>query len=310
MHFLTLRNLLIALFVTLQDCGSKTDSALSKSETQVSETEPQQQNSETKMHPWEEKVVKTDEPNEAGFAITRIRDGESYREGIVDKNGAEVLEASEHLLVDDLTGNLAVIRFDRKSLFVTLDEGKVTKADLESVDGFQSANPFQCGHALVVLDDRWFYLDSNFEKAFGMDFEFAESFHHDRALVKSEEGYRIIDTKGKTVAELNYDQVNSATPWCWQVTKIEDKKYTSGFVGLNGELLTELIYDASTVHYQPEVQRIHVMVGNLHGFLDEHAKVVIPIQYESAKLFNRGRAKVVLNGRTHFINPDGEEVPE
>jgi hypothetical protein len=300
---------LVALLTLSSGCGSKTESKLSKPETQVTESESQPQEAENKMQPWESKEVKTDEPNEAGFAITRIREGESYREGIVDKNGAEVLEASDHLLVDDLTGNLALIRFDRKTLFVPLGEEKITKADLESVNGFQHAHPFQCGHALVVVNDRWFYIDSDFKKAFDSDFDFAESFHHDRALVKSDEGFRIIDTEGKTVAQLHYDQVNSQSPWCWQVTNVKNKKYKSGFVGLNGEQLTELIYDGP-VYYQPEVHRIRVTIGKLHGYLDDHAKIAIPVQYEYAEIFDRGKAKVSLNGRTFFINPDGEEVPE
>ncbi len=49
----------------------------------------------------------------------------------------------------------------------------------------------------------------------------------------------------------------------------------SGFVGLNGELLTEMIYEGP-VYYQEDVQRIRVTVKNKHGFLDEHARTVIP----------------------------------
>ena len=36
-------------------------------------------------------------------------------------------------------------------------------------------------------------------------------------MVKQEGNYRIIDTEGKTVARMPYDQVNVQSPWRWQV---------------------------------------------------------------------------------------------
>lgn len=253
--------------------------------------------------------IAIDQPNEKGFAKISIRIGDAYKEGIVDAKGNEVVQASSKMLVDDITGSLALVRFERKSLFVPLDGGYVSSEDLDSVNGFQSAEPYSCGLAKVILNDVHFYLDSNFEKAFGLDFEFAESFHHDRAYVKDGDRHRIIDTQGKAVADLNYDQVSPQSPWCWQVTKIEQEQYLSGFVDLNGKLITELVYN-SVGYYDPEVKRISVSRDGLHGFLDEYAKVAIPIKYERVWAFQRGKAKVVLDGRTFFINPDGVEVAE
>lgn len=257
----------------------------------------------------EPKEVKIDQPNEAGFAIIRVRENGDYKEGVVDANGSEVLQLSSRLLVQDLSGSLALVVTGNKFLFVPLDSGYISQQDLDSVNGFQYALPFQCGLAMVSVNDSRFYLNEKFENAFGTTFQFAESFHHERALVRADGPYQIINTKGETVAELNCDQVNPQTPWCWQVTDIENGKYMSGFVGLNGELLTEMLYEGP-VYYQEDVQRIRVTVNNKHGFLDEHARTVIPAIYEYAEIFDRGIAKVQLYGRTFFINPDGKEVPE
>ena len=261
------------------------------------------------MQPSEPKEVKVDPINESGLAIIRVRENGVYQEGVVDSKGNEVLQVSSNYLVQDLTGSLALINCGRKFLFVPLDHGSITAEDIESVNGFQYAQPFQCGLALVCVNDSWFYLDTEFEKVFSSEFQFAESFHHDRALVKENERYRIINTNGETVVELNYDQVSSQSPRCWQVTNVENGKYRSGFVGLNGEMLTELMYDGP-VYYQPEVQRIRVTVGKLHGFLDDDAKTIIPAKYEYAEIFDRGIARVMLDGRAFFIDPDGNEVSE
>ena len=253
--------------------------------------------------------TKVDAFNEAGFAKISIRQADNYQEGIVDIQGNPVVQTSSRMLVNDITGRLALVLVERKFLFVPLDQGFVSSGDLDGVNGFQYAEPYRCGLALVGLDDVRFYLDTNFKKVFNTEYEFAESFHHDRALVRKADQYRIIDTQGKTVADLNYDQVNPQSPWCWQVTMIENEEYRSGFVDLDGKPITELIYDY-VGYYDPAVERIPVVKNDLHGFLDGHAKVVIPVQYEYSEVFDRGKAKVVLNGRAFFINPEGTEVPD
>ncbi len=255
------------------------------------------------------KEIKTDTPNESGFAKISFRDGDIYKEGIVDAGGNEIVQPRSSMLVKDITGKLALIEVERKFLFVPLDQGFVSAEDIDSINGFQYAEPYSCGLAKVVVKDSWFYIDSEGKKAFDLAFEFAESFHLDRALVKAGDRLRIIDTQGNTVADLNYDQVNPQSPWCWQVTRIEQEKYLSGFVDLQGKEISELIYD-DVGHYDPEVKRIRVSIHDRHGFLDEHAMVVIPVQYEHAEVFYRGKARVVLKGRSFFINPEGLEVPE
>ena len=295
-------NLVVAtILVSILGCSGSNTSQQSASNMTT--------NVSTNMQPASSRTVKVDHPNESGFAKISIRDGDIYQEGIVDANGDEVVQASSKMLVNEITGSLALVRFESKSMFVTLDGGYVSAAHLDSVNGFQYAEPFRCGLARVIVDDVEFYLDSNFDKAFGLEFEFAESFHQDRAYVKAGDRHRIIDTLGKTVADLNYDQVSPQSPWCWQVTKIENEKYLSGFVDLNGNLTTEVVYD-SVGYYDPDVKRIRVGRNNLLGFLDEHARVVIPVQYEYAEPFDKSIAKVSLRGRAFFINPDGIEVRE
>jgi hypothetical protein len=220
-----------------------------------------------------------------------------------------VVQPGSNMLVNDITAQFALVQVESKFLFVPLDCRFVSSDDLDGVDGFQYAEPYQSGLALVSVNDARFYIDTNFKKAFDANFEFAETFHHDRALVMDDGRYRIIDTQGKTVADLNYDQVNSQSPWCWQVTMIEEEQYRSGFVDLNGKLIAELIY-SYVGYYDPGVKQIPVVRNEYHGFLDEHAKAVIPVKYEYAEVFDQGKARVTLNGRTFFINADGVEVFE
>ena len=255
------------------------------------------------------KYTKVFPANELGYMKVTSGEGETHAEGIIDVKGTEIIPPLTSILIDDITGSTALVRNGREHLFVELGNGPVDTALFATTKGYQYAEPFRCGRAMVQVDDRWFYIDADGNQLFDATYDFAETFHYDRAMVKEGEQYRIIDTTGKTVAAMHYDQVSPQSPWCWQVTRINGDMYWSGFVDLNGKELTPLVYD-EVGYYDPEVKRIRVGKGDKFGFLDEHAREVIPVQYEYVEIFDKGKARVMLNGRGFFIDPDGKEVAE
>ena len=85
--------------------------------------------------------------------------------------------------------------------------------------------------------------------------------------------------------------------------------YWSGFVDLDGKEVVSVVYDEVGYH-DLEGKRLRVGNGDEYSFLDELAQVAIPIQYEYAEIFDKGKARVMLNGREFFIDPDGKELPE
>ena len=262
------------------------------------------------MERFDPPTEKIEPRNEFGFAKVSRRIKDVHYEGIIDAKGEAVVPISSRLFVNDISGKLALIQFERKFLFVPLDGSSYSEEDFEGVKGFQHAKPYRCGLAMVCVDDSWFYINEEFQKAFDADFEFAESFHQDRALVKANERYRIIGTDGNTVADLNYDQVSLQSEYCWQVINKIDGKYMSGFVDLNGVPITDLIYE-NVSYYDPDVKRIRVYKDERFGFVDEHAKLVIPLKYEYARpFFEHGKVRVTVDGRTFLIDPNGNEVPE
>lgn len=255
------------------------------------------------------KYAKVFPSNELGFARVASGEGATYAEGIIDAHGVEIIAPRTSVLVNDITGSTALVQNGRIFQFVDLSKGPVDTAMFSKAWGFEYAEPYRCGLALVKLDDRWFHIDPVGNNRFGTTFDFAESFHNDRAMVMEQDHYRIIDTAGRTVAHMRYDQVSPQSPWCWQVTRIKGDAYWSGFVDLNGKEITPLIYD-EVGYYDPEVKRIRVGRGEKYGFLDERANEVIKVRYERAEIFNHGKARVMLDGREFYIDPDGRELPD
>ncbi|MBK8340209.1 MAG: WG repeat-containing protein [Flavobacteriales bacterium] len=254
------------------------------------------------------KYAKVDTPNVEGFARSS-GSGETHAEGIIDAQGVEIIPPLTSILIDDITGSTALVRNGREHLFVDLSNGTIDTNLFATEKGYQYAEPFRCNRAIVEVDDRWFYIDTIGNALFGETYDFAETFHHDRAMVKEGERYRIIDTAGNTVARMPYDQVNPYTATRWQVTNIRGDDYMSGFVDLDGKEVVPLIYTEIGM-WQPEVKRSRAVIKEKVGYLDEFGNVAIPIQYAYAEIFDKGKARVMLNGREFFIDPEGKEVVE
>lgn len=255
------------------------------------------------------KYKKVDTPNAEGFAKVTKGEGETHAEGVIDAKGVEIIPPMTSILIDDITASVALVRTEREHLFVDLGNGPVDTSLFATTKGFQYAEPFRCGRAMVQVDDLRFYIDKDGNHLFGTTFTHAETFHHDRAMVLENEQYRIIDTAGKTVAAMHYDQVNPYTEWRWQVSRIDGDVYWSGFVDLEGKEVVPLTYTQIGM-FETDVKRTWVAIRDKVGFLDEFANAVIPVVYEEAEMFQNGKARVRLNGRDFYIDPDGKEVAD
>lgn len=255
------------------------------------------------------KYAKTEAANHLGYAKVSVGTGGNYAEGVIDSNHVEVIPPSTQLLVSDITDAVALLQFADKFLFVDLDNGPVDTTLFATTSGFTFAEPFRSGLALVKLGDEQFYIDAEGGRPFKETYDHAESFHSDRALVYHDGRKRIIDPQGRTVAVLKYDQVSPYSKTRWQVTRIKGDVYLSGLVDLDGKEVVPTIYEAFGYLDEPE-NRTRVGIKGLLGYLDESGNVAIPLQYEYAEGFAKGKARVRLKGRDFFIDPNGKEVPD
>jgi hypothetical protein len=106
------------------------------------------------------KYTKVEPANELGFAKVVSGAGETHAEGVIDAKGVEIIPPLTTMLMDDITGSTALVRNGREHLFVDLGNGPVDTAICSPrTKGYQYAEPFRCGRAMVKVDDRWFYID-------------------------------------------------------------------------------------------------------------------------------------------------------
>lgn len=84
-----------------------------------------------------------------------------------------------------------------------------------------------------------------------------------------------------------------------------NKKY--GIVDSNGKIIIPFEFDRIYCCIN-EYGYVKVELNSKEGFVKKNGKVAIPIIYDRVYLFNNGRARAVLNGKTIYINKKGKEV--
>lgn len=256
------------------------------------------------------KYTTVEPANALGYAKVSIKRGPQNAEGVIVRNGVEIIAPSTDFFVTDVTDARALLQFASKFLFVELDQGPVDEALFATTNGYTFAEPFRSGVALVTLGDTYFYINEDGQKQFNETYDHAETFHDDRALVFNGARKRLIDPHGKTVAVLKYDQVNQYSALRYQVTRIKGDVYLNGFVDLDGKEVVAPIYDEVTM-YQDEVKRSVVGIKGKFGYIDDRGEVVIPLTFDYATIFSRGKAGIgVIGHPRYFIDPNGKEVPE
>jgi len=114
--------------------------------------------------------------------------------------------------------------------------------------------------------------------------------------------YGFINTKLKVFVKPKYDNVFNIHDGLVSVEK--NKKW--GVLDGSGKIIVPLKYDFIFEFYEGRGQ---VELNKKFGYFDSRGKLVIPIIYDKADpYFKDGQAKVILSGRTFYIDKKGNEL--
>jgi hypothetical protein len=206
---------------------------------------------------------------------------------------------------------------------------------------YEFAEYFSEGYALVMLNNKYGFIDIKGKEVIPLIFDNAISFSQDLAAVNK--GYGIIDyitymgkwgfinKKGKEVIPLNYDLVYSFTEGLAAVNKggIWDAFSevfiggTWGFINSKGVEVIPLKYDYAypfseglapvnkgmklAFEEEDSGYSTYVVYGKW-GFIDINGKEVIPFKYDNTKGGSEGLWPVEINNKWGYIDKNGKEV--
>ncbi len=133
-------------------------------------------------------------------------------------------------------------------------------------------NVFEKQGFLYVKDAKWGFIDSAGFLVSDYRYDYVTNYSNGRAMVRNERTWGMIDENGKEVIEPLYDDINFLPN--------SNKK---------------LFYIRQNIH--------------LKGALDEHSKIIVPVNYSKIRSFKEGLVAVQnIYRRWGFVNRDAQEV--
>ena len=180
-------------------------------------------------------------------------------------------------------------------------------------------NPEKSQYQIKVLNDKSEQILYQYVvvEAIELDSGISEIPYEKSVLKHADKGkYGLIDFQGNIVVKAKYDEINSFEYNEGLLLVKKDGKY--GIMNINGAIVVNEKYDKiiSDGYYQDEQQYRNsgfiVAIGSennyKYGYIDKYGTLVIPYEYDGAKIFSEGLAAVCKDEKCGYINDSGEVI--
>ena len=242
-----------------------------------------------------------------GMAAVKLK----YKCGFIDKTGAQIIPC-KYDDVKSFSGGLAVVYSRNRCGFVNITGQLVVPCKYEIAESFSE------GLAVVRSRFQFGFIDITGKEVIPLKYARAKSFSEGLAVVSIRNRYGFVDITGQEVIPLKYETAESFSEG-FAVVKLKNKY---GFVDKTGQEVIPCKYDyVKSFSEGLAVACIGVEVkvkGNEYytdtkvsgdgkwGYIDTNGEEVIPLIYNKVEEFKNGKAKVILEGKTLYINAKGE----
>jgi hypothetical protein len=266
-----------------------------------------------------------------GDGMFRVRSGEKY--GYVDAAGKMVI-APAYEFATAFSEGKAIVSIG--SVASIIDKtGKILSEDLGPGSGMYR---FKSGLARCrSMDGRYGFLDANGKRVIMPQFEVADDFENNRAIVQVKNKYGLIDRAGNFVVQPQYEFIFNLGEGYYQA---KDSQGRTGVVDSTGKVVLEPrfeeifhlqkpyftvelnqlngCYSVSGKEIYPPVssRQIYFYNGRCEvtdaqgkcGLIDSTGKILLPTAYDSIGTFFKGYATIMQAGRFGAIDTTGKIV--
>ncbi|MES2688818.1 MAG: WG repeat-containing protein, partial [Bacteroidota bacterium] len=156
----------------------------------------------------------------------------------------------------------------------------------------------------IKIKDKWGYTNAAGKMVIAAQYDYAESFFEDRAVVALENQPCVINTSNKRIIDTGL-YIN-ITRYSEGLAKVTDTKLKQSFIDVNGKKAFDLpanIYDArpfnnglSSVATSVDIHKQKfghdlVDLGYKFGYMNKKGEQVVPFEYDDADDFQNGFAR-------------------
>lgn len=212
----------------------------------------------------------------------------------------------------DTTGKfITEFKYDEAFLFVNQYAivglngvyGFINNKGIETIKPqYKGCRFFSNGRALATLDGKSYgYLDEEGKFAIEPVYGKSNDFKDNYAIVTKNKKWGMIDTTGKEIIPIQYDQEFYFSFEYGARVRLNKK---AGLIDLKNGIEIPCMYD--DIGWFGD-GLCSVKKGKYYGFINARNEIVIPCKYTSVTNFSNGSAYVTEGKKSYYINPDGSE---
>ena len=153
-------------------------------------------------------------------------------------------------------------------------------------------------------NDKYGYIDRQGNVVIPLVYDSPAEFIDGVAYVKKGGKHGTINTEGKEMIPIIYDCVGFLFPENMGLSRVKLQDWI-GFVRSNGDVVIPIVYEDAEYYFCEDLVRVKLY--DRWGYLDRNGDVVIPLIYDEAGNFKDGKAEVVLDGESFFIDGKGQK---
>ena len=170
-----------------------------------------------------------------------------------------------------------------------------------SKKGFEYAEPFSSGFAVVKTDNKFGFIDQSGEIAIAAKYDYASGFPEGLAFVKSGNETMFINKNGEVVIRLGEGNTQRFSEGL-AAYKHKDKVYESGKVVI-GPLDGRNAYN-----FHEGMAAIFDKECWVYGYINKSGKIIIKPQFDKVTRFSEELACVRIHGFWRHIDKNGQFI--
>ena len=210
--------------------------------------------------------------------------------GYIDKLGQAIIPL-QFDYAQPFSNGLAIV-VQRKEVDTNYDD--IISMDIESF-GYSILQPCKYNLSWLTEIGSYGYIDKTGEVIIPFEYDSAENFNEDLAIVCKDNKYGYIDKIGQAVTPFEYDSAKDFSEGLAVVCK--DNKY--GYIDKTGEVIIPFEYDSAENFSEGLAV---VCKDNKYGYIDKTGQAVTPFEYDSAQSFTEGLATIWQNDKYGCID--------
>lgn len=229
------------------------------------------------------------------------------KKGVANSKGEEILEPAYEEVYPFSDSGLALLKKDGTYIYVDQD-GQTRLVDNAS---YEMLGMMYSDRTTAFKEGQYTYLDEKLQPVTELSWDQLTQIAQKTGAGKKDGKWALLDKNGKEITEYIYDDVSmDEFGFCSMQKRIfvkETGKYH--MVDTKGKTVGELQFDEA-YPFSDEGAYAAVCMNGKWGFTDTEGKLVIECSYEDARSFSNGFAAVCMDNKWGYIDETGYMIIE